>query len=311
MTNTIYQVFSALGIQNCNDNVNSLVKTPVNAIDIITPTAPIVLKNNRKQNDYDDFRSENSLAITDFGFSASDISLTANEKEAESSLNELQDEKKSLSQSNPLICVSRSDTFVREKKQKANTNDDNDVFQDNFNNNETNYSVHNNLLLSLNEVQKSIMNVVTKVERIKKQVYPQVAKQDNFNGKQTRRLGASLSNGSFGLNHTPAMNKTNLSTTIRRSITVFSGTPTSSRSSSIDRENTCDRRNSTGIAISGKLSESKKLGHSMSNLNLSLCNKVSSDSIPKRTKNPKYAHVQSTIPKPIQTKKKMQSPKVQ
>lgn len=38
------------------------------------------------------FRSEDILSVTDFGFS--DTSLTANEKEAESSVNELQDEKK-------------------------------------------------------------------------------------------------------------------------------------------------------------------------------------------------------------------------
>jgi len=124
---------------------------------------------------------------------------------------------------------------------------------------------------------------------ILQQVFPQTV-------KQTQRL--SSSKGFSGLNDPPAKKKTNLPMKIGRSLTVFSGTPTSSPS--IGREN-LNARKSTG-----KLSESKKLGHSMSNLNLSVCNKTDSYSTPKRTKNPKYAHVQSTIPKPTSMKKKVQ-----
>lgn len=42
ITNAIYQVFSALGIKDCNDNIDFLAKTPANAVS--TPTAPVVSK---------------------------------------------------------------------------------------------------------------------------------------------------------------------------------------------------------------------------------------------------------------------------
>lgn len=63
-----------------------------------------------------------------------------------------------------MICVSRSDTFIREKKQEINT----DIDDDTFINTETNYLFHNNLLQSLNEVQISVINIMTKMEHIKK-----------------------------------------------------------------------------------------------------------------------------------------------
>ena len=70
-----------------------------------------------------------------------------------------------------MICISgitRSDTFVCDKKQETNTDDGEDVFQESAQNAKTSYSTSNNILRSLNEVQKSMMNIMTKVERIKK-----------------------------------------------------------------------------------------------------------------------------------------------
>lgn len=306
ITKTVCEVLSTLGIKDCNDKKNSLMKTSNITIDI-PPTPPIVSQINCKQNDDDDSRSDDILpAFTDFGLSASDTS-TVDEKEVKIAINGLKNEKKFLSRSNPMICINdigRSDTFVCDKKQVTSTDDAEAAFQENSKKNiETSYTISNNLLQLLNEVQTSSTihhdNIIKKVERIKKQMFP-----------QTRRL--SLNSAFSGFNHnTSAMNKTNLSTKLlRRSINLSAGTPTSSRSLSVEREDSTNRRKTIGeskcgIITSGKLSISKKLGHSTSNLNLSQSNKLS-DSIPKRTKNPKYAHVQSTIPKPTQMKKKPQ-----
>lgn len=72
-----------------------------------------------------------------------------------------------------------------------------------------------------------------------------------------------------------------------------------------EKEERCliNRRKSTGMAnnlITPKKLGSTKLDHSTSKLSESvLYNKTSPGLIPKLTKNPKYAHVKSTIPKPI------------
>lgn len=104
------------------------------------------------------------------------------------------------------------------------------------------------------------------------------------------------------------MNKTKMSTNIGKS--SISGSQTSSKLVAIETGNIFERRRSTGgigtsAATAGKFGKSTKVGHS--NLNLSACNKGSPGSSleyqPKFTKNPKYAHVQSTIPKIIQKKK--------
>lgn len=104
------------------------------------------------------------------------------------------------------------------------------------------------------------------------------------------------------------MNKTKMSTN------NISASITSSKLLATENGNISERRKSTGgigtsAAIVGKSGKSTKVDNSVSNLNVSACNKApgpSSEYQPKFTKNPKYAHVQSTIPKIIQKKKLQQ-----
>lgn len=115
--------------------------------------------------------------------------------------------------------------------------------------------------------------------------------------------------GRTSFRRTSTMNKTKVPTNIGKS--SISGSQTSSKLIAIETGNISERRRSTGgigtsAATAGKFGKSTKVGHS-SNLNLSACNKGSPgpslEYQPKFTKNPKYAHVQSTIPKIIQKKK--------
>lgn len=99
---------------------------------------------------------------------------------------------------------------------------------------------------------------------------------------------------------------------VRRSSSAFPKpkTPTSSKLFASANGNISERRKSTGgigtIASAGKSGESK-VGYS--NLTSSAHKKALSGSPvefqPKFTKNPKYAHVRSTIPKAIIQKKKI------
>lgn len=115
-----------------------------------------------------------------------------------------------------------------------------------------------------------------------------------------------LSNGLLNFNRTSTIIKKG-PTKIRRSLTTFSGPSVSSKLHVVEKEDTLvDRRKSTGgmaYNITPKKLGSTKMDYSISKLN-GFCNKVSPGSIPKLTKNPKYAHVKSTIPKPISITKK-------
>jgi len=95
-------------------------------------------------------------------------------------------------------------------------------------------------------------------------------------------------------------------------MTTFSGSMLSSNLHIAEKEdNLINRRKSTGMAnniITPKKLGSTKVDHSMSKLSESvLYNKTSPGLIPKLTKNPKYAHVKSTIPKPICLNKRKNS----
>jgi len=122
----------------------------------------------------------------------------------------------------------------------------------------------------------------------------------------------SLTHGRSSPHRVSTINKTK-STNIRKSTTVFSKTPTPSKLFATENKNVSERRKSTGAVgtkavPTGKSGESIKDRHSVSNLTISPC-KASpglSEFRPKYTKNPKYAHIRSTIPKAINKKKKIQ-----
>lgn len=117
----------------------------------------------------------------------------------------------------------------------------------------------------------------------------------------------SLTNGRSSPHCTSITNTAKVSTNTRKSSSAFSKTLISSKLL-VKNENTFERRKSTGgIGINvpvGKSGEPKVT----SNMTLSTCNKTSPglsvEFQPKFTKNPKYAHVRSTIPKAIINQKK-------
>ncbi|XP_050450344.1 uncharacterized protein LOC126850908 isoform X2 [Cataglyphis hispanica] len=253
---TVHHVLRALGIKDSeNDNDNEFETKDLNQGSDISKPIPIISKINDTENNENTYRSENRshLAVTDSGLSFSDTSLKTNEKEAENSLNILQNEKKEDVFENS-FCSSLNDIFIQ----------------------------------SLEEIRESAVNITLKIDDLKKQA-----------SKQTQQ---SYPNSLLNFNRTSTITKKG-PTKIRRSLTTFSGTSVSSKTHVVEKEDTLpDRRKSTGGACSitpKKLST--KLDSSVSKLD-GLYNKMSPSLIPK---NPKYAHVKSTIPKPtFITKKK-------
>ncbi|XP_032691647.1 uncharacterized protein LOC116854140 [Odontomachus brunneus] len=282
VTNVVTNVLATLlGISDININ-NTSFKTPTGST-VTTPTASVI--DNWKENDENICRSQD-IQETPKNSGTSNPDLETDEKK--STYEVFQDGKKFISRSSPAICINnvgRSDTFILDENQS--TEADLKTFNDPF----AKVEMTSAVLQSLNEARMFAMNVVTKLDEIKKQAFPQ--------SLNARRLSTNEINSNRMSNTT----RLTIPAKVRRSISDFPGTPTSSRSSG--SQDSGDKRKSFGAAIdtaSRKLS-STAVTRSISNLHLSSNNK-SFDSISKPTKNPKYAHIQSTIPKPIASKRK-------
>ncbi|XP_070168054.1 uncharacterized protein [Polyergus mexicanus] len=301
ITFTVHHVLRALGVKESkndnDDDDDSVTNFMTSNKEInVSPVDRITSKINGIENNEDACRSEptedgSQFAITDSGFPLSDMSLKAIKKEEENTLNILQSEKKFISRSNPMICaIGRSDTFCKED-QKINNDIQEDVFE-----NSLSSSLNDNFMQSLEEIRESAVIITLKIDDIKKQTSQQLTKQPQ----------QSLSSGLLNFNRTSTITKKG-PTKIRRSLTTFSGPLVPSKLHVVEKEDTlADRRKSTGgmaYNVTPKKLGSTKMDYSISKLNV-LCNKVSPGSIPKLTKNPKYAHVKSTIPKPISITKK-------
>ncbi|XP_011697229.1 PREDICTED: uncharacterized protein LOC105455534 [Wasmannia auropunctata] len=318
----IHHVLKALKMKSFDDN-NNLSKISNGVSTLITPetsTGKIKIVELIEVEDTCSSQDVQSLATDDDSSISDYTSLKAIQKQQENSFNTLQNEKKFISRSNPTICVnvSRSDTFVREEKdtEDQKNSEDHDSFKSSDlvgDSVETDLS-HDLFQESLNEIRKSAMDIVAKLNYLE-QSFPQ-SRIVTPKVQQTPLI--------FGYSNsyrTSTANKTRVSTNIRRSSTVFPKTPTSSKLFVTEKGNGSERRKSTGAigsnasGFTGKSSESTKVGPSISNLTLSPnnkaspCNKTSPSSSefrPKFTKNPKYAHVRSTIPKAISQRKKIQ-----
>ncbi|XP_072752738.1 uncharacterized protein [Anoplolepis gracilipes] len=289
ITFTIHHVLRALGIKdNENDDENDSVTNYVTSNKEIALTS-MPPKIDGIEDNVNAYRSqEGSQSVTDSSFS--DVSLKAVEKETENSLNTLQSEKKLISRSNPAICViGRSDTFVCKEEEKANNDMPEDVFE-----NSLSSSSNNNFLQSLEEIREYVINITQKIDNLKRQTC-------QLTTKQPQQL---LSNSLLSLNRSPTIIKKGPAK-IRRSMTTFSGTSASSKLHVVEKEDTLAgrRKSISGMASNSTITPRKleflKADYSMSKLNDLNNNKASPSLVPKLTKNPKYAHVKSTIPKPI------------
>ncbi|XP_018371608.1 PREDICTED: uncharacterized protein LOC108766681 [Trachymyrmex cornetzi] len=291
-------------------------------------TSAVQMKQEPNIEDIFIFRPQDVRSVTtDEESSFSDISLKDIKKERENSFVILEKNVKFISRSNPAIYVnnniSRSDTFIREEHSKK-TNDE-DVFKDFTDaerfgetdsssdlcqlslNEVRNSDISSDLFhISLKEIRKSVMNIMTKLNHLEHSFLQLTRSPKEVTSKaQKSSLINSYSNSS-GISI-----KTRTSLNNRKSNITSPKTPNSSKQFAT-KDSVSERRKSTGaignITCVKKSNESTKVNQSssVSNIDLSPYKPVgSSDYRPKFTKNPKYAHVRSTIPKAINQKKKL------
>ncbi|KAH0949837.1 hypothetical protein HN011_001078 [Eciton burchellii] len=290
IASTISNVLSALGLMSTDlkSVLDSSVDSSVNTTVLSTPAlSPI----RRKQDDRAR-RFSISGEILDSNLDLSRLSLGTDETEVKTPLNGLRNAMKFISRSNPTIRINnigRSDTFVCKKDQMEATNE-NEVFED-ASVVETDDSLNDSFLESFGEMRKSVMEIATKLDKLEERAYLQSTKQ---------RQRLYKSNCSSEVGQTATL-KTNVPVVLHRSVSTFSGTPTS-KSRAPGKENVSSKRKSISNASAvrtERLNRSANVGRSMSNLNL--CDKAppsSSSTSFRPPKNSRYAHVQSTIPKP-------------
>ncbi|XP_039311021.1 uncharacterized protein LOC105200364 [Solenopsis invicta] len=302
---TIHHVLDALNIKNFNDknNNSNLIETSNGNAEINPETSTIKIKCELDMEDASSCPEDVQSVFTNDS-SVSEVSLPVLKKEREGSFDVLQNEKKFISRSNPMICVnniSRSDTFIREGNQKK-------IEEEVFESNLSGY-----LLVTLTEIRKFLMNITVKLNDLE-QLLP--------NKITVKKQKSSLTNSYSSPRRTSTINKTRVSTNACKSSSNLSGTPTSSKMLATENKNIFERRKSTG-GIGANAVAPEKSGtstpkmdtsnrshnQSVSIMNLSTSSKIS-PSVANRphkfTKNPKYAHVRSTIPKAISQKKKIQ-----
>ncbi|XP_011148876.1 uncharacterized protein LOC105188883 isoform X2 [Harpegnathos saltator] len=298
VTNVVSNVLATLlGISDINVN-NTSVKVPIVGADDIAPITPLLDNSDRngKNENICRFRSQN-IQETPKNFGTSSPNLKNDEtKTTSTTLEVFQEGKKFISRSSPAICVtniSRSDTFVFEENQTAETTIDLKKLNNSF----AKAEVTSTFLQSLDEARMSAINVVTKLNDMK----------ELSQSLNTRRFSTSEIISSRA-------SKLAIPAKVRRSISDFPATPTSSRSLATGSQDTAtgsqDRRKSGAVSVdagSRKLSISAaSVSRSVSNLHFPSSNKSSDSTINKPAKNPKYAHIQSTIPKPISSKRRAQ-----
>ncbi|XP_018307975.1 uncharacterized protein [Mycetomoellerius zeteki] len=301
IVSTIYNVLLVL----INKDKNYLLSIFNNAsVATIPETSVVQIKYEPNVEDIFIFRFQDVRSVTSEESSFCDISLKDIKKEQENPFNTLQNDKKFISRSNPAIYVnniSRSDTFVREVHLKE-TNDE-DVFKDRTGDlTDTEIDLPSDLFYeSLKEIRKSVMNIMTKLNHLE-QSFSQLTKSPKEVTIKAQK--------SFLVNNSSNGISIKIGTSVdNRPSTASSKTPNSSKQHTTDNKSSFERRKSTGAIGNAtpvrKSGESIKVCNSISSVDLSPYKPVrSSDYRPKFTKNPKYAHIQSTIPKAISQKKK-------
>ncbi|XP_071555386.1 uncharacterized protein [Temnothorax nylanderi] len=321
---TIHHVLHALNIKGFYSEAEKveremyLLKTSngANAADI--PETSVVT-HNKHEFEQPDIEKTFQDVFTDDDASVFSDTSKASKEEQENSVSTLQNGKKFISQSNPAICISnisRSDTFVREESQQVNAEDQEDVFEDFTNEIEMDDLSSDNFQTLVSELQKSTRDIMVKLRNLER--LPQLIRSKKVTAKVNQ---PPVPSGHSSPHRTSTMNITKVLPNIGRSSSAFPKIPTSPKLLTTESGNISARRKSTGgigtKASIGKSNKSKMdysvTQNGSSNLTLLAHNKVSPGSSvefqPKFTKNPKYAHIQSTIPKAISQKKKMHDDK--
>ncbi|XP_018407142.1 PREDICTED: uncharacterized protein LOC108783145 [Cyphomyrmex costatus] len=325
IVSTIHNVLLVL-IKKDFDDKNNLFEM-FNSASAVTTSEISVQQIKQEPKIQDIIRSQDAQHVQsdDDSSSFSDISLKDIKKERENSFNTLQNVKKCISQSNPAIYVtniSRSDTFIREENPKDTNDEDvfknltdaemigetdlsSDLCQVSFNERKSNLS-SGFFHTSLKEIRKSVMDIMTKLNDLE-QSFSQLT-------NSPREVTAKAKKSCLVNRHrSPDYVSVQTKTSINNHRSSSTSSKTSNSSKQLAKENTCisERRKSTGaigkVTPVKKSNESTNVNNSVSSMDFSPYKPVeSSEYRPKFTKNPKYAHVRSTIPKAISQKKKFQ-----
>ncbi|KOC65543.1 hypothetical protein WH47_00513 [Habropoda laboriosa] len=205
-------------------------------------------------------------------------------------------DKKLISRSSPAIHVSvaRSDTFVREEEEKKmskiadSQENDATICEDKMKSQK--------FLKKIESLRESVLTVLSKVDDVKEEVCPQ-------SRRHIRRLSAV---GVSGINRITSMKRPTQPPKLRRSSTGLPGTPTSSKYNAtlpVNKMEGSARRKSISTTTSIQ-TRPAKLSPNRSPVITSTASKKSTSSGDRPAKNPKYAHIQSTIPKVSVSSKK-------
>lgn len=273
----------------------SSVKTPATGIAVCTPSAPNIQKPNMdsptaslgRYRSLDTLMTEDKDAtnIVEEFASKSQEDMDVDENTGSDATIE---DTKMISRSTPAIHVTKagkSDTFIREQQNSSRP----------FNENDASMIELRRILKKIDELRECANNVVTRIDDVKKDVCPQST-------KPIRRLSSI-----GGLSRTSTLVRPLPPTKMRRSSSGIPGTPTSSKLNSTieksmktEKSTISTKRSSMAVVSTSRSPNSNGPQKSTATATATVIMKKS----PCTTKNPKYAHVQSTIPKSTTTKRK-------
>ncbi|CAK9827412.1 hypothetical protein ANTRET_LOCUS5107 [Anthophora retusa] len=294
----------------------SSTTTPATGIIVCTPNAPVVSKLYMDQSSgpLARFRSLDTLTslcqmnnnVNMLGYepllsSRSQEKIDVGEDEGAESTPK---DRKMISRSSPAIhiSVSRSETFIREEEEKeaskeANNQENDNVFSKNDFTICEDKMKSQTFLHKLASLRESVLNVLAKIDDVKEEVCPQ----------STRHIRRLSSIGTSGSNRTGSIKRPIQPPKLRRSSTGLQGTPTSSKSNAtlpVNKTESSARRKS--ISANTIHTKQSKISPNRSPALTSSTKKKLMSSGDKPARNPKYAHVQSTIPKALPNVKKAQ-----
>ena len=278
----------------------SSVRTPGTGITICTPNAPTVPRLTMDSNNTSlaRFRSLDTLTFCNAVNISNNDTLISKSQEKIETLNGDQaestpEQKKFISRSSPAIhvnSVARSDTFIREEEEKAGgmNKKKREAEEKDQISLDPEKMKSNSFLKKIAELRECAYDVISKIDQVKKDVYPETT-------KPIRRLSSI---GTYsGSNRTSTLMRPTQAPKLRRSTSAFPGTPTSSKLN-------------TTITAGKDEATAKRKSMATSKISPTICTpsmaikKISPLSSGKPAKNPKYAHVQSTISKTLVNKRK-------
>ncbi|XP_031836016.1 uncharacterized protein LOC116428482 [Nomia melanderi] len=290
--NTTQDVLKVMLGMNIQMPDYSSMHTPSTKIAVCTPSAPYVSKSNLELINTSLGRSLDTLtAIADDNNGKTEVEESISKSQEklnveENSENKLTpNEKKFISRSSPAIhvtCTGKSGTFVLDDETETGAVLGAESSPFNL----------EKISKIMDSVRANASDIISKMDDIRKDLFPQQT-------KPIRRLS------SIGTNRSTTLTRPNPPPKLRRSSSVFTGTPTSSKLSTTEQDSIVARRKSLAVG-SLSINQAKSSPANRSPSVAGTAPKKLPLAVGKPLKNPKYAHVQSTIPKSSSSKKNTQ-----